>query len=138
MFTQRFTQRLSLVLCGALLFALCVTPNTYAQSQEQKALEQAAKVKTEIAKLGTGKDARIAVKLRDKTKVAGYISQVSEDSFVIADLNTNAPTTVSYRDVVQAKGKGLSTGVKIAIGAGIGVGLVFLIAFLAYVYDETH
>lgn len=138
MFTKKFTRQLSLMLSGALLLVLCATPNTFAQSQDKKTLERAAKVKTEIAKLGTGKDARIAIKLRDKTQVAGYVSQVGEDSFVIADLNTNAATTVAYREVVQARGKGLSTGAKIAIGVGIGVGLFFLIATLGYVYDETH
>ncbi len=126
------------ILIVALLFTYVVAPCAYARSQEKKALEQAAKVKAGVAKLGTGPDARIAVKLRDKTTVAGYVSQVGDDSFVITDLKTSTTTTVPYLNVEQARGKGLSTGAKIAIGAGIGVGAFFLIGYLAYLYDETH
>ena len=118
---------LARILIGALLFTYAVAPYAYAGSQEKKALEHAAKVKAAVAKLGTGPNARIAVKLRDKTKVAGFVSQVGDDSFVITDLKTNATTTVSYLNVEQARGKGLSTGAKIAIGAGIGIGTWFLI-----------
>jgi hypothetical protein len=127
MFTQIIIQRLALTMSVALLFSTSATPMALAKSQDKKALERAAKVKTEIAKLGTGKDARIAVKLRDKSTVAGFVSQVGEDSFVITDLKTSATTTVPYLDVEQARGKGLSTGAKIAIGAGVGVGVLFLI-----------
>jgi hypothetical protein len=36
-------------------------------------------VKEGIHKLGTGLDARIEVKLRDKTKLKGYVSEAGED-----------------------------------------------------------
>ena len=118
---------LARILIGALLFTYAVAPYAYASSQEKKALEHAAKVKAGVAKLGTGPGARIAVKLRDKTTVAGYVSQVGDDSFVVTDLKTSATTTVPYLNVEQARGKGLSTGAKIAIGVGIGVGTLFLL-----------
>ena len=133
-----FRKSIAYVLISALFASLFVAPCAYASSQEKKALERAAKVKAAVAKLGTGPDARIAVKLRDKTTVAGYVSQVGDDSFVVTDLKTSATATVPYLNVEQARGKGLSTGAKIAIGAGIGVGAIFLIGYLAYLYDETH
>ena len=133
-----FRKSIAYVLISALFASLFVAPCAYARSQEKKAQEHAAKVKAEVAKLGTGPDARIAVKLRDKTTVAGYVSQVGDDSFVVTDLKTSATATVPYLNVEQARGKGLSTGAKIAIGAGIGVGAIFLIGYLAYLYDETH
>lgn len=127
MFTQIVMKRLALTASLALLFSTLATPIGLAQSQDKKAIEHAAKVKKEITKLGTGKDARIAVKLRDKTTVAGFVSQAGEDSFVITDLKTNATTTVPYLNVEQARGKGLSTGAKIAIGVGAGIGIWALV-----------
>ncbi len=38
------------------------------------------KVKTGIAKLGIGTVACIEIKLHDKTKLKGYVSQISEES----------------------------------------------------------
>ena len=55
----------------------------------------AEKVKAGIGKLGTGTDARIEVKLRDKTKLKGYVSESVEDSFVIVDEKTGK----YYRDL---------------------------------------
>ncbi len=62
-------------------------------------------------------------------KLAGHISEVKEDSFVIIDEKTGTTTTVAYSDVTQvkSKGKGLSTGVKVAIGAGLAAVVLVLI-----------
>ena len=79
----------------------------------------AEKVKAGIGKLGTGTDARIEVKLRDKTKLKGYISEAGEDSFVVVDEKTGAASTVAYSQVKQVKGNNLSTAAKIAIGVGV-------------------
>jgi hypothetical protein len=71
-----FKRKLALMLAGALIFSLSATPMTLAKSKPEKEAEFAAKVKTGIAKLGTGPEARLTVKLRDKTKLAGYVSQI--------------------------------------------------------------
>jgi hypothetical protein len=60
---------------------------------------QIAKIKSDVAKRGVGDKAKVAVSLRNKTSVKGYIKQASEDQFVIADDKTNAETTIAYRDV---------------------------------------
>ena len=54
-----------------------------ANTKEEKEAKFAEKVKTNITKLGTGKDARIEVKLKDGTKLKVYISQINENSFVV-------------------------------------------------------
>ena len=87
----------------------------------------AGKVKEGISKLGIGKDARVAVKLRDKTILAGYISEANEDSFVVSNAETGNATTVAYTNVTQVKGHNLSTGAKIAIGIAIGVGVTLIV-----------
>ena len=72
-----------------------------------------------MLKLGTGAAAHVEVKLRDKTKLKGYVSEANEDSFVTVDEKTNATSTVAYSQVQQVKGNNLSTAAKIAIGVGV-------------------
>ncbi len=127
-----FKRNLTLMLIGALIFSMSAAPMTLAKSKEEKAAEFTSKVKTGIAKLGVGPEARIEVKLRDKTKLKGYVSQINGDSFVIADAKTGATTEVPYPNVTSVTGKNLSTGAKIAIGIGIGVGVTFLVLYLIY------
>ena len=109
---------LSLVLVGSLFLIAGLTP-AYAGSKEEKATRFAEKVKAGIGKLGTGADARIEVKLRDKTKLKGYVSEAAEDSFVVVDEKTGASSTVTYAQVKQVKGNNLSTAAEIALGVGI-------------------
>jgi hypothetical protein len=102
-----------------------------AGSKVEKESRRIEKVKAGVAKLGVGRDARIDIKLKDKTKLSGYLSQVNDDSFVVSDLKTEAATTVAYPEVAQVRGHNLSTGVKIAIGIGIVVlviGIIILVA----------
>src|SRR5688572_26353438 len=113
-----FTKVLSVALVGFLLGVAGPTL-AYAGSKEEKATRFAEKVKAGISKLGTGPDARIEVKLRDKTKLKGYISQAGEDSFVVVDEKTGATSTVTYPQVKQVKGNNLSTAAEIALGVGI-------------------
>jgi hypothetical protein len=130
MFKPLYQRSLSLALVGSLLLMLVSSPVAAAATKEEKAAAFAAKVKTEIAKLGTGSEAQIRVKLRDKTKLSGYVSQANADSFVITDPTTGAATEVPYPNVTQAKGKNLSTGAIIAISAAIAVGATLLVLFI--------
>ncbi|HQR33709.1 MAG TPA: hypothetical protein PLK30_13305 [Blastocatellia bacterium] len=131
-----FKRHLTLMLVGALLFSLCSAPMTMAKSKEEKAAEFTSKVKTGIAKLGVGPEARIEVKLRDKTKLKGYVSQINDSSFVIADAKTGATTEVTYPNVTSVTGKNLSTGAIIAISVAIAVGATLLVLIaLAYATD---
>jgi hypothetical protein len=109
---------LSLALVGFLLGVAGLRP-AYAGPKEEKAARFAEKVKAGISKLGTGAEARIEVKLRDKTKLKGYVSEAGEDSFIIVDDKTGATSTVTYAQVKQVKGNNLSTAAEIAIGVGV-------------------
>ena len=91
----------------------------YAGSKAEKETRLAEKVKHGIRKLGTGVEARVQLKLKDKTKLKGYVSEVGEDSFVVVDEKTNATSTVPYVQVQQVKGNNHSTAVEIAICAGL-------------------
>jgi preprotein translocase subunit SecF len=98
-----------------------------ANSTEQ---QFAARVKTEIAKLGTGRDARVKVKLKDKTKAAGYVSEISEDSFTFVNEKNDSVTKIQYQQVKQEKGNNLSKGATIAITIGVLVAIGILFGIL--------
>jgi hypothetical protein len=129
-----FKKILTIVLAGLLIQAFCVQPAS-ASSKEEKQAQRTEKVRAGILKLGIGTDARVAIKLRDNVKLAGYVSEAKDDSFVVTDLKTRAATTVAYGDVAQVKGHNIGTGAKIAIGIGIGVGATLLVLFL---YIASH
>jgi len=129
-----FKKTLAITIAALFIQAVCVHP-AFATSKAEKQAQRTEKVKEGILKLGVGTDARVAIKLRDDVKLAGFISESTDDSFVVTDLKTRAATTVGYGDVTQVKGHNLGTGAKVAIGIGIGVGVTIL--FL-YLYVLTH
>lgn len=121
------------VVLAALLLQAAAVP-AFASAGAGKESKRAEKMRTQLAKLGTGTDARIKLILRDKTKLEGYVSEVGAESFVVTD-SAGKATTVAYPQVSKARGHNLSTGAKIAIGIGIGVGATLLILWL---YIVTH
>ena len=121
------------VLLSALLLQAAAVP-AFAGTEAEKEARRAEKVRAQVVKLGTGKDALVRVELRDKTKLEGYVSEVGAESFVVTD-KTGKATTVAYPQVGKAKGNNLSTGAKIAIGIGIGAAVTLLIVFL---YIAAH
>jgi hypothetical protein len=112
-----------------LLFAqglICARPVSAAGNPEKEA-KLTRKVKDAVARLGTGKDARVAVRLKDKTRLAGYVSAADEGSFSITDAKTGEASVVAYSNVTQMKGHNLSTGGKIAIGLGIAAAVLLIL-----------
>jgi len=86
------------------------------------------KVKAAVAKRGTGPKAKVTVKLKDKTKLKGFISNASGDSFTLSDSKTGQARTLAYSDVSEVKKQGgLSLVAKIGIGVGAGVGALALL-----------
>ena len=113
-----------------LAISVCATLSLQSVSAGTKAKEEAQlaqKVRAGIAKLGVGKDARVEVKLRDKTRLTGYVTEAREDSFILADPKTGTVTTVAYPDVTQVKRHNLSTRTKVVIGVAIAVGVGILL-----------
>jgi hypothetical protein len=85
------------------------------------------KVKAAIAKLGTGPSAQVEIKLRDKSKLRGYIKEANEERFILVSTVTGDSTEVAYPQVKQVKGNNLSTGAKVAIGVGIAIVILILV-----------
>lgn len=99
----------------------------FAESKEDKERKHTEKVKESVIKLGQGPEARVTVKLKNGTKVKGYISQIDGSKFFVVDDATGAATEIPYPQTKQVKGNNLSTGVKVAIGVGIVLGILFII-----------
>ncbi len=121
------TKKLLAYLVAALVLNLICVTAAPAKPSADKDAQFAAKVKAEILRLGTGPAALVQIKLRDGTKLKGYVAEAGDDHFVVVDEKSGASMDVPYPQVKQAKGNNLSNGAKIAIAAGIIVGLVVLI-----------
>jgi hypothetical protein len=122
------------VIFSALLLQAAFVP-AKAGTKAEKEARRAEKVRTQLAKLGTGKDALVRVELRDKTKLEGYVSEAGAESFVVVN-KAGVATTVGYPQVQKVGGNNLSTGAKIAIGIGIGAAIVLLILWHEYSENE--
>jgi hypothetical protein len=112
---------------GALVINLAGARLAFAESKEEKQARFAEKIKSNVLKLGTGESTRIKVKLRDQTKLEGYISDAGADTFTVTNRKTGVATTVAYPQVKSVQGNNLSTGAKIAIGVGIAAAIIFII-----------
>jgi hypothetical protein len=114
------------IISFSLIFSLFAIGNVniaFAQTSKsaEKKARKTAKIKRGIKKLGTGEDAKIKVKLHDKTKIEGHVESTGDDDFVIVDNSTGNTKTIKYSDVQKVSGKNMSRGVKILIGVGIGI-----------------
>lgn len=121
-----FAKLLSLTLAG--LLTSMVTPVAVsAQSQAGKDPQQADQVKAKVTKLGTGKQARVEVKLRDNTKLKGYIGEIAEAHFTLVDPKHGTVTPVPYEQVQQIKNTNHSGWYALGLGAGVVGGLMLVV-----------
>lgn len=103
----------SLILVG-LIINLFFSSFAFAQDTETRATE---KIKIKIAKVDIG-GKTIEVKLKDKTKVKGYITEIKDDQFVLVSKKNGASTNISY-DQAQKVNIPLTTLQKVGIGVAI-------------------
>lgn len=123
-------KRLLAVLLVGLLINVVGAQCAYGATREEKEAKSIQKLKEGISRLGVGANAKIEIKLRDNTKLKGYVREAGPQSFVVVDDKTGAATEVPYPQVKQAKGNNLSTGAKIAIWVTVAVGATLLVGFL--------
>ena len=85
-------------------------------------------VRIKIEKLGLGEKAKATIRRKDGAKIKGYISQSGEESFVLRNRKTDAPTIIRYADVLTVEeNKGHSTARNVGIGVAVGVGAVLAV-----------
>jgi hypothetical protein len=97
-----FRKPLSLAL-ALLLIATITTVSALVQSQTERQSTQAEKIKAKVAKTGTGKRAAVTVKLKDDTKLKGYIGEIAQDHFSVVDPKHGTVNQIPYDQVQQIK-----------------------------------
>ncbi|MCA1626406.1 MAG: hypothetical protein LC742_00335, partial [Acidobacteria bacterium] len=60
------------------------------------------------------------------TKYHGYITEIKEDSFVVADAKTGATAPIRYGEVKGIKGNNFSEGTTIGIGVAIAAAIAVI------------
>lgn len=133
-----FKKILSLILSFLLLHAVSFVPVSAVDSSGETEAARIEKVKTGVSALGTGKNAKVKLKLRDSRKLNGYISRADEDSFTVVE-KSGAEIAVSYADVKQVKGNNLSSGTKVLIGVAVAAAVIgVIVAILANRSDDNN
>jgi len=122
-----FKKYLSVMFIGLMLF----TANLQIISAQTNTDNPGEKIKTDVFRRGTGEKSKVVVKMKDGTKLKGYISQTGEDSFNLTDSKTKQTNAVAYRDVAQVKKQGWSKGAKIALGIGIAAAVTVAVIGVA-------
>lgn len=118
----------NLSLLVAVVLLLATIPQSTVAKQKDNQVPTVEAVQSKVARLGTGAKAKATIKLKNGTKVKGYVAQVSDEDFVMRDRKTDAPTTIRYADVLKVEdNKGHSTARNIAIGVAVGVGAVLAV-----------
>jgi len=99
-----FRRTIAIILAGILLSTAFAFQCARAQSSNDDQL--AVKARATVQRLGVGHNSRVEVKLRDNSKLKGYIGAADENSFTVTDSHTGASRTVAYTDVAQVKKQG--------------------------------
>jgi preprotein translocase subunit SecF len=120
--------RLSFLVAVMLLLVTVPHPTIAKQANQAPTVEA---IKSKVARIGVGAKAKATIRMKNGTKVKGYIAQVQEDDFVVRDRKTDAPTTIRYSDVLKVEeNRGHSTARNVAIGVAAGVGAVLAVIFI--------
>lgn len=121
---------LSLVLIYVLVFTAAPV---LARTRADRQAESSEQIKAKVLQLGTGAKARATVRLKNGTKIKGYVEQAGEQEFAVRDKETGASVRLLYTDVAKfEERKGHSTAKAIAIGAGIGAGVILTIMAIVF------
>ena len=81
---------------GALVHVAAFSDPAFAMSAAEKRGEQ---VRTAIMKMEVGRDTLVSLKLRNGKTVVGYLTAVSDRSFLVTNPETLVSTQVPYRHV---------------------------------------
>src|SRR5215475_12725671 len=89
--------------------------------------QQTEKVKMAIQQRGTGTNAKVKVRLLDKTERKGFISRIDETSFQLTDQKSAHTETIAYDSVEKVSGPGISGATRIVLYIGIGAAAAAII-----------
>jgi len=116
---------LALALAGFLLGMVTPLPSS---AQSETDARQIEKVKAQVARMGTGKRARVKIKLKDNQTIKGYIGQIGEDGLTLVDSRNGTITPVPYNKIDQVKANNPSPFLPLAVGAATIGGVMLFVA----------
>jgi hypothetical protein len=114
-----------------------VKPASEPQALSKKEAKRVNNLKKFFKSLGVGPNARTEIRYANNTQLKGYVSESTDEYFVVTDENTGATTRVEYAQVekviiwpsvktlMKREMKPSRFFKKLAIGAGIGFGVLF-------------
>ena len=94
-----FRKALTAALAALLLNLAAASPARGGVGQDAAAV---LKVKEAVARLGTGPSALAEVKLKNRSKLRGYVSEASDEHFTVVD-SDGMLTRISYAEVESVK-----------------------------------
>lgn len=101
--------------------------NTNSKDSAKQA-KMIGKLKSELNKIGVGKESKIEVKLYDGSKISGYLAEINEEDFAVTQ-SDDETKRVRYDRVRKAKGRyghrrfAVTTSI---LGAVLGILLIAL------------
>lgn len=119
-----FKRSFAMVLAGILsLTAFGLKPTL---AQDGNDVERVGRARGVVSRVGVGEKARVEVRMLDKTKIKGYVSNTGADSFTVTDRKTGATRTVAFAEVekVSKGGGGLSTRSWVLISSAAAAAVV--------------
>ncbi len=131
-----FKQLKACAIAVLLICPLGLTRPVVASPGLNKETRLVQRVKAGVARLGVGPEVLVKVKLKDKTKLAGYLSEVGDEYFSVTGIETGRTTAVAYPDVAQVQGNNLSTKVKIVIAASIITGVIIVLYYVKKTFES--
>ena len=111
---------LTAALAGLLVNLFCCGATTTGSRSREA---DAAKIRTAVYQTGTGPGAVVKVKLRDGTRLKGYVGDADAEGFSLVNWETGATTRLAYAQVKTLK--------------RLGGGHHFPVASLGYVFAFT-
>lgn len=123
-------QVLTIILCGLLVETMLASDAWALQPAGPLANPQTVRVRSAVQRIGTGTEALVAVRLRDKSVVSGWISGVGPDAFEVTDPHSGEQTNVRFVDVGRLAGANLVSGDTAQYGDGIRAKLSKAIDFI--------
>ena len=126
----------TLALAGLILNLFVAAPSVNGRTQADET-KHVNKVRGQVARIGIGPRARVEIRLRDETKLKGFIGESDETRFVVVDTKTGARRTLEYQQVQKVKSYRLTSAFKTALAVGIGVGAALFTVALLCTASET-
>ena len=116
-----------------LAFLLILMPLARAAQAQAKsgAVDQTAKVKSEVAKRVDNQKARVKIKLGNGEELKGRIDQADDDTFTLTQDKTGKKIQLAYSEVAEVKGRGMGTFTKIGIVVGVAAVVVAIAVAVA-------